>query len=66
VALELKEFLAAYSPKAICVPCLCAVSEREPADVNRAVEILVVASHADRQFGECFNCNIIRDVIRLR
>ena len=53
MAQEIDAFLAAYKPKYICLPCLCDVTAREPADVKQAVDALILERRAETQVSEC-------------
>jgi len=54
---EIDGFLSAYSPKAICIPCLVVVTGRGEDDVRQTVTMLVAERRATTHVAECFNCN---------
>jgi hypothetical protein len=63
---EIEAFLTAYKGKLICVPCLCAVTGRDEADVRSTVQMLLAERRAESQAGECLNCNATAFVVRRR
>jgi hypothetical protein len=63
---EIEAFLGAYKPKFICLPCLCQVTAREPADVKTVVDALLATRRAESRVAECLNCNAMAFVVRRR
>jgi hypothetical protein len=63
---EIDAFLTAYRPKAICLPCLCAVTERAEDDVRQTMTTLLMENRAETQIAECLNCNATTFVVRSR
>jgi hypothetical protein len=60
---EIEAFLNAYKGKPICIPCLCAVTDRDEADVRSTIHMLLAERRAGTQVAECLNCNTTAFVV---
>jgi hypothetical protein len=63
---ELYAFLTAYRPKAICLSCLCTVTERAEDDVWQTITTLLTEGRVEAEIAECLNCSATTFVVRRR
>jgi hypothetical protein len=64
VPVEIEAFLKAYGRKCICIPCLCAVTQRAERDVRDVVMILITERRVQTSIDECLNCSVTGHVVR--
>jgi len=64
--IQIDAVLTRQQPRAICIPCLAATTERDEHEVRQAVITLVMERRAETQMAECMNCGTTAFVVRRR
>jgi hypothetical protein len=64
--LQIDAVLTSQRPRAVCIHCLAATTERDEGDVRQAVMTLVMERRADTLLAECTNCGATAYVVRRR